>query len=137
MTTDPAPTPVDAAQALLGALCPPLDADALEQLCALDPGGRAGLLARVLRTYDSSTRRLLAQLDAARSGGDRHAQRHVAHTLKSSSRSIGALRLSQLCADTEAAIREQRFDGLDRLLDSVEKECRQLLATLEAALPLV
>ena len=55
----------------------------------------------------------MPQLDAAHRAGDRNAIRLVAHTLKSSSASIGALRLSQLCAQIEAAIRQGDAGSLD------------------------
>ena len=125
----------DPSQALLAALSPPLDAQALQRLNELDPGGRHGLLPKVLRTFDSSSRRLLEQLVAARAAGDLDGQRMVAHTLKSSSMSVGALRLSQLCADVEQQLREQRHEGLAPLLDDLETECRQLLNTLQPLLP--
>ncbi len=128
-------TDQDPSQALLAALSPPLDAEALQRLNELDPGGRHGLLPKVLRTFDGSTRRLLEQLVSARTTGDLEAQRMVAHTLKSSSMSVGALRLSQLCADAEQRLREQRSDGLQPLLDDLETECRQLLSTLQPLLP--
>jgi hypothetical protein len=128
-------TDQDPSQALLAALSPPLDAGALQRLNELDPGGRHGLLPKVLRTFDGSTRRLLEQLVAARAAGDLEQQRMVAHTLKSSSMSVGALRLSQLCADAEQRLREQHGEGLQALLDELETECRQLLSTLQPLLP--
>jgi hypothetical protein len=127
-------TDTDPSQALLAALSPPLDAEALLRLSELDPGGRHGLLPKVLRTFDSSTRRLLEQLVAARAADDLEGQRMVAHTLKSSSMSVGALRLSQLCADAEQCVRDQRTEGLPPLLDELETECRQLLSTLQPLL---
>jgi HPt (histidine-containing phosphotransfer) domain-containing protein len=125
----------DPSQALLAVLSPPLDAEALQRLSELDPGGRHGLLPKVLRTFDSSTRRLLEQLVAARAGADLEAQRMVAHTLKSSSMSVGALRLSKLCAEVEQRLRDQRLEGLEPLVGELETECRQLLDTLQPLLP--
>ena len=90
-----------------------LDAAALASLCALDPTGASGLLERVLKAYQSSAARLMPQLDAAHRAGDHNAIRLVAHTLKSSSASIGALRLSQLCVQLEAAIRQGATGSLD------------------------
>jgi HPt (histidine-containing phosphotransfer) domain-containing protein len=81
-----------------------LDAQALARLHDLDPGGRAGLVKRVLATYTQSLRRLLDELRAACAAGDREAMHHAAHTLKSSSASVGALDLSALCADVESRL---------------------------------
>ena len=78
-----------------------LDAAALARLQELDPGGSAGLLARVLAPYTQSLERLLGQLHAARQEADVQGQHHVVHTLKSSSASVGALKLAALCAEVE------------------------------------
>ena len=83
-----------------------LDPDALARLHDLDPGGKAGLVPRVLATYRQSLQRLLEQLRVACEQSDTQTQRHVVHTLKSSSASVGALTLARLCADTENKLRE-------------------------------
>lgn len=125
----------DPSQALAAALSPPLDAVALQRLCELDPGGRHGLLPKVLRTFDTSSQRLLDQLGAARATQDLDTQRLVAHTLKSSSMSIGALALSHHCAEAEQRLRHGQIDGLAPMLDALEAECRQLLTLLRPLLP--
>ena len=85
----------------------------------LDPTGENRLLERVLQAFQTSVARLRPQLDAGRVGGDRAAIRLVAHTLKSSSASIGAMRLSQLCAQVEALIRLETGEDLDAMLDAM------------------
>lgn len=110
-----------------------LDAQALARLHELDPGGKAGLVARVLATYTRSLSSLLEQLVAARTTGDAQAQRHVAHTLKSSSASVGALKLSELCADTERMLREGASDGLGGRLDDLRAEAERVLAALRGS----
>jgi len=105
---------------------PVLDPAALARLTELDPSGENHLLERVLRAFQTSVARLRPQADAARLQGDRAGLRLVAHTLKSSSASIGAMHLSQLCAQIETAIRlesggdlEPQLDALGEALDSV------------------
>jgi HPt (histidine-containing phosphotransfer) domain-containing protein len=114
----PAPTPV-------------LDEEALQRLRDLDPDGQNHLLERVLRAFEGSVLRLLPQLREARRGGDMAAVRHVAHTIKSSSASIGALRLSRLCAEIEAAVRQEAFVGLPALLDAVDQELGVVLQAVQ------
>lgn len=104
-----------------------LDPEALARLSELDPKGENQLLERVLRAFQTSAARLMPQLEAARLSGDRATVRLVAHTLKSSSASIGALELSQVCAQVEGLIRAESADGLDPLLDTMR-------AALDAAL---
>ncbi len=89
-----------------------LDPQALERLRELDPGGQSKLLSRVAQAFDTSVARLLPQMTTALEASDLAAIRHVAHTLKSSSASIGAVKLSQLCADIEAQSRDGRIEGL-------------------------
>lgn len=107
-----------------------LDAQALERLRALDPGGANGLLERVLLAFHGSAQRLLQQMRDARHAGDAASVRHVAHTLKSSSASIGALALSQLCAEVELVLRQDGLQALGDRLDALDREARQVLAAL-------
>ena len=107
-----------------------LDATALARLRELDPGDRTGLLNRILRIYTQSLERMLVQWRAARSAGDVSVMRHVAHTLKSSSASVGALRLSMLCADVEARLRDGRLEGIETQLDLLAAESERILAGL-------
>ena len=107
-----------------------LDAMALARLQELDPGGGAGLVARVLATYAQSLQRQLVNLQSARRDADAQGQRHVAHTLKSSSASVGALKLSALCADVERKLREGPTEGLETQLDDLTAEAERVLAAL-------
>lgn len=107
-----------------------LDGAALARLAELDPKGQAGLVARVLSTYTQSLTRLLTELSRARNGNDFDALRHVAHTLKSSSASVGALQLSRLCADIERKVSERRTEDLDAQLDAMAREGHRVLAAL-------
>lgn len=108
----PAETPGSVAPVYPGAAQAPavmaesnLDPGALKRLEELDPSGHNQLLVRVLHAFQASVARLRPQLDAARGTGDRATIRLIAHTLKSSSASIGAVHLSQLCAEIETTIR--------------------------------
>jgi HPt (histidine-containing phosphotransfer) domain-containing protein len=57
----------------------------------------------------------------------------VAHTLKSSSASLGALKLSAQCADIETMIRQGQTEGMPQRLDTLREEigrARKALALL-------
>jgi HPt (histidine-containing phosphotransfer) domain-containing protein len=107
-----------------------LDADAVSRLVALDPEGKNGLLDRVLSTYTQSLQRLIDQMQAALEEHDEQAQRHVAHTLKSSSASVGALALSALCADVERRLRDAPMADIDSHINRLVSEGRRVLAAL-------
>lgn len=126
----PADAPESGAAAPAPATPSILDQAALDRLRELDPRGENKLIERVLRAFETSVARLLPQLDEARAAGDRAGIRHVAHTLKSSSASIGAIKLSQLCADIEGMIRLERHDGLDERVDAMCAEVQIVLQAL-------
>jgi histidine phosphotransfer protein HptB len=119
---------------------PALDAACMAELRALDPDGKAQLVKRVLVTYQASLAKLVEQLRQARADAAWEQVSRVAHTLKSSSASIGALPLSAVCADIERLLRAGDSSGALPLLDrfgvevaNVEVAVARTLAHLEAA----
>jgi HPt (histidine-containing phosphotransfer) domain-containing protein len=84
---------------------PLLDVNVLYELTqAIDPTGEKRLLQRVLHTFDASSAKLLLQAQEALLVNDWAVIGRVAHTLKSSCASIGAMRLASFCAELEANI---------------------------------
>ena len=109
-----------------------LDAEALDRLRDLDPSGANKVLARVFKAYQGSVERLIPQLDDALRCADAAGMRHVVHTLKSSSASVGALKLGRLCADMEIMVREGVLEGLGPRVAEIELETERVLAALKA-----
>ena len=107
-----------------------LDATALDKLRELDPKGDNRLLERVMKAFETSVARLLPQLREAHRLGDQAGIRHVVHTLKASSASIGALALSQQCAEIETRIRLGEPAGLDARIEVVYEELENVLKAL-------
>lgn len=103
-----------------------LDAHALTELAQLDPTGANRLVQRVLSTYIMSLARLMGQLTEARRQDDLATIRLVAHTLKSSSASVGALLLSSMCAAAELAVRNDQPAALPALLDRLQAEAARV-----------
>ena len=126
-TTPPSQGAIDPTAAPVAGV---LDAQALERLRELDPTGQNRLLDRIFNAFEQSIGRLMPQLDAARAGADWQAVRHVAHTLKSSSASIGAIKLSQICADIETMVRQSQVQGLSERLDAMGAEVARVLVAL-------
>ena len=116
-----------------------LDEPALARLRELDPDGRHRVVMRVLTAFETSLARMLTQLRAERTGGhtDGHADGHadgqaavlasMAHMLKSSSASVGALELAEACAEIELKLRHGDASGL-------QGDISRLIATGESAL---
>lgn len=113
-----------------------LDVQALQHLRDLDPQGGNKLLERVVLAFEKSLERLLPELRQARAAGmDLAVVRHVSHTLKSSTASLGALTLSRRCAEIEMLARNGQAEGLDQLLDAMHDELARVRAALAELLP--
>ena len=112
-----------------------LDAASLARLRELDPDGRNQLIERIVAAYSKSLERLLPDLARARGAAlQLSVVRHVSHTLKSSSASLGALALSQRCATIETMARAGQLEGLETELDCMLSEIAQVRQALNALL---
>jgi CheY-like chemotaxis protein/HPt (histidine-containing phosphotransfer) domain-containing protein/two-component sensor histidine kinase len=107
-----------------------LDPQAIARLKELDPKGDNKLVERVFKAFETSVARLVPQLREAGRNGDLAGIRHVAHTLKSSSASIGALRLSQLCSEIETGIRTGEVAGLAAGVEAMDGEISRVLEAI-------
>ena len=129
-----APTPPKPASGGAGASPVALDAVALGRLRELDPDGRHGVLRRVFSAFETSLVRMLVQLNAERENGNPGVVSSVAHTLKSSSASVGALQLSAACAEVERRLREQQPGDLQADVEKLLKEGESALVSVRAML---
>lgn len=111
-----------------------LDPQALKRLRELDPTGAGKLLERVAKAFEDLAARLLPQLHAGQAAADAEAIRHVAHTLKSSAASVGAVKLSQLCAEMEGMARQGQTNGMHERIAALCAELAAVLAALKDAL---
>jgi HPt (histidine-containing phosphotransfer) domain-containing protein len=135
MTSRPnPPLPVDPAAAAASAPVAGLDADALEKLRSLDPHGHAGIVPRVLRTFDGSLAKLMRQFEKAREPQDLEVLRYVAHTLRSSSASVGALALSRCCGVVESRVQNGHTADMGPALDEMAAESARASAAVRAML---
>ena len=112
-----------------------LDEACLQRLHELDPQGTNRVVERVLRAFESSLQRLLPQSAQALERGDHEAVRHVVHTLKSSSASVGALDLSRGCAEIENRLRTHQLEGLGAMLRGLDAEAGRVLRAVRGLLP--
>ncbi len=111
-----------------------LDEQALARLHELDPDGSHGVVVRVMRVFETSLMRLMAQATDARDRGDAAALGMVAHTLKSSSGSVGALDLAALCAEIERAVRAGEPVDLASRVENLLSEAERALGAVRAML---
>ena len=106
----------------------------MARLRQLDPGNRRGMVQRVFSTFEASLLRVMAQLPAALAVGDAQAVMAMAHTLKSSSASVGALALAAACADVEQRLRSGGPGDLPSDIDRLSRECAAALTAVRAML---
>ncbi len=109
-----------------------LDQATLNRLSQLDPNGVNRLLERVVTAFDHSTQRLIPQLQEGARRGDLDGVRQVARTLRSASASIGAVRLTRLCADIEADSRAGQPCDLATRVKSMAAETDIALSVLRS-----
>lgn len=111
-----------------------IDLTALALLDQLDPGGRQGVVGRILQTYQRSLQRAIDDLAAARAVGDLAGIGRLVHKLRSASASIGALPLSQACRAIEEDIRESRTADIEVALQALQNESVRVRTALAAIL---
>lgn len=102
-------------------------------------GDDADIVRELLVDYLASTRQLVKELRVAFTAGDASRVAAIAHRFKSSSRSVGALGLGDLCAELENAGRTQdkisiaqQMTQFETLLATVTDEIAELLNQQEA-----
>ena len=100
-----------------------LNQAALEELRSLDPDGSTGLLARIITTYLDDASALLRQINSALAAGDCASLARHAHSLKSTSMSLGAAQVGALAREIELAGNNKELANCTALLDALTVEC--------------
>jgi signal transduction histidine kinase/CheY-like chemotaxis protein/HPt (histidine-containing phosphotransfer) domain-containing protein len=112
----------------------PLDKAALDMIRELQQPGAEDLLSRVVHAYLDSAPELIEDLETGLVERDTERARGAAHTLKSSSASVGAARLASLCREIETRARNGQLSQAKDLLDPLLGEYRDVVSALEAVL---
>lgn len=113
-----------------------LDQNALDQLRELDPDGSSGIFAQIINSYITDATSLIEQMRTALGANDLEALARHAHSLKSTSLSLGATRVSEIARDVEAAGKNKSVESCPMLLMALGAEYaaaeRLLIAEREA-----
>jgi CheY-like chemotaxis protein/HPt (histidine-containing phosphotransfer) domain-containing protein len=99
-----------------------IDPRAWESIRSLQRPGQPDMLNKVIDKDLSSSRQLLDTMRAAVPQGDAGSLHRTAHSLKSSSATLGALRLAALCKEAEAMGRTNMLNGMPALWEKIESE---------------
>jgi len=133
---DPARAPVPQAEAAprpreAAAISRDKMTGALEMIRML-PGNRGmEILRKVVDLYLASTPTLLQTMREAESGGDAEKLKAAAHSFKSSSANLGAMRLAGVCLELETLGRAGSTEGALPLLMQAEEEYRMVRNALQ------
>jgi two-component system, sensor histidine kinase len=82
-----------------------VDVNVLKGLGALQQSGEEDLVARIIALYIQDTPRLIAVIERGAETGDTNAVAMAAHSLKSSSETVGATEMSRICGVIEQSAR--------------------------------
>ena len=99
-----------------------LDQTALNELRALDPDGSCGLLAQIIASYLQDASNLISQIAVALAANDIATLTRSAHSLKSTSLSLGVTRVSQIARDIELAGKSNSIANCSALLADLTAE---------------
>lgn len=112
-----------------------LDQTVLDEIKDLKTADGKNVLERVLNTFQKTMPGYIEEIKTAAAQGDLAKIKAPAHTLKGSSRSIGAERLGKVCASLLKACAENRTDRLPALLADLETESLALDQALRQRKP--
>ena len=111
-----------------------VDRKVLDQYRDIDPSGGQGLALRIVRIYIDSSSEIWRGIEQAIAGGDAEALRLAAHSMKSSTASVGAVALATLFRELEALAKTARMDEAGVLFASMQSEYARVLAALHEIL---
>ena len=130
------------AQEREGAPATEIDEKALEEIRKLQGSGTPDLLESIVDRYLKDAPRLLQSMREAAATANGDALRRAAHTLKSTSATLGVIRLAQHCREIENRARSGRVADAGQWLNLVENELalvrvalRGRIARMQATVP--
>jgi HPt (histidine-containing phosphotransfer) domain-containing protein len=112
----------------------PIDAAALNQIRALQRPNAPNIVHKIINSYLKDTPQLLEAARKAISQDDASTLYRTAHSLKSTSATLGARNLAALCKELEAIGRAQTTATAGVLLVAIEQEYTQVEEALKAEL---
>ncbi len=108
-----------------------IDRHVIEELLESVGGDRA-FLAELVDTYLSDSPQLLSQLHSSLAASNADEFRRAAHSLKSSSANLGALKLSAIAKELEMMGKAGALDGAEPRIAEAESEFKQVQDRLKS-----
>ena len=113
---------------------PILSLDVLEEFRTAMGDEGAEMVAELVQIFLEDTPQLLERLRNALAAGDLETAQQVAHTLKGTSASLGATRLSERCAELEASLHTAQPEALRAMVSQIEAAYAQVRPALQSLL---
>ena len=108
-----------------------IDRRAIDEMLE-NTGGDPEFVVEIIEDYLADVEIRLDELSAALDAGDSAAAKRAAHTIKGSSRSFGATRLSSLAAELEQLSLQSAFDSVSEQLPDLRAEIARVGDALRA-----
>ncbi|MGE4092618.1 MAG: response regulator [Candidatus Binatia bacterium] len=112
----------------------PINFAVLNQIRALQRPDGPNIVQKVVSSYLSDAPQLLETAQRAIIENDPPSLQRAAHSLKSTSATLGAVTLANLCRQLEATGRAQTTENAEPLLSAIEQEYTQVIEVLKAEL---
>jgi HPt (histidine-containing phosphotransfer) domain-containing protein len=110
----------------------PISAHEFATLIEMIGGDAPEVVVDLLDTFLDESVKLVNTIVDAHAAGDQATMLRPAHSLKSSSASVGAIRLSLLCADLESYLRGSSYSlEMDKQVAAIQAEFALVQAALE------
>jgi len=110
----------------------PIDMKTLESMRSIGQDGGNDLMARAVHLYLQTSPEQVRELHGAVGRNEAAALNRLAHSLKSSSAMIGALRLAELCRNLEAQARGDSLESAAERVTEIEAEFARVVRALQA-----
>jgi CheY-like chemotaxis protein/HPt (histidine-containing phosphotransfer) domain-containing protein len=108
----------------------PIDKSALDRIKAVQQPGMPDLVEKVINLYINDAQSLCRNIHEAVGSGDPQALNKAAHSLKSSSANVGAVKLASLCKELETLGRANTIGNAHELVNQMDSEYQRVIATL-------
>ncbi|HID69982.1 MAG TPA: response regulator [Desulfobacterales bacterium] len=103
-----------------------VDLSVLSELRKLQIKGKPDILEKIVHVYLSSSEPLIQKLHGAAVAEDMDELQRAAHSIKSSSANVGAIKLSEMCKDLEMECRKKTLEDMMVRISAVEAEFLQV-----------
>ena len=110
---------------------PIIDHTMIAELRALSTPGTIDALEEITQVYIKNSRDRIARMKAALNCGEGSGIVIEAHSMKSSSGNVGAVRLAPLCREIEERAKSGKLDGLGPMIERLSQEFEEACTELE------